>query len=48
MNDRLKDLISKFVESLNKVKEDIFSLTIHGSSVYSLDLKNHQDITILS
>lgn len=44
MNVEIRKLLNEFKKSLRPVKKDIFSIVIHGSSVYSDDLKPFQDI----
>ncbi|GEM_PF-6409396 len=47
MHKKLKVLLGEFSDKLKPLKHDIFSVVIHGSSVYSPSLKSHQDIDIL-
>ncbi|MFA5061374.1 MAG: hypothetical protein WC494_03615 [Candidatus Pacearchaeota archaeon] len=44
MNKRIKELLNNLKKELSPVKKDIFSIVLHGSSVYSNKLKPHQDI----
>jgi hypothetical protein len=46
MNKKIKELLNDFKRELYPLKKDIFSIVIHGSSVYSETLKHHQDIDI--
>jgi len=46
MNKEIKSLLDKLKEELAPLKREIFSLVVHGSSVYSEVLKPHQDIDL--
>ncbi|MBS3099151.1 nucleotidyltransferase domain-containing protein [Candidatus Pacearchaeota archaeon] len=46
MHEKVKNLLKKLSKKLEPVKKDIFSIVVHGSSVYSEDLKSHQDIDL--
>ncbi len=46
MNSKIKSLIKNFKKKIDSLRKDIFSVVVHGSSVYSEELKPHQDIDI--
>ncbi len=46
MHKNVDTLLKDFVKQLSPLKKDIYSIVLHGSSVYSNELKNYQDVDL--
>lgn len=46
MHKKIEFLLDEFKKHLSPIKDQIYSMIVHGSSVYSEELKKHQDIDL--